>query len=102
MYCTGISISICISVCTVYRYLVSRYVYSVSKYIQIQSAGADRRSSQRQPTDEIYTDRRQMRTAHSQDRQPERTQVRAGHDEHAQKGARRAQKAARRHLKGKG
>nr|DAI17876.1 MAG TPA: hypothetical protein [Bacteriophage sp.] len=31
----------CISVCTVYVYLVSRYVYSVSKYIQIQSAGAD-------------------------------------------------------------
>lgn len=43
-----------------------------------------------------------MRTAHSQDRQPERTQVRAGHDEHAQKGATRAQKAARRDLKGKG
>nr|DAE31281.1 MAG TPA: hypothetical protein [virus sp. ctHG14] len=43
MYCIGISISIsiCISVCTVYRYLVSRYMYSVSKYIQIQSAGAD-------------------------------------------------------------
>nr|DAL39149.1 MAG TPA_asm: hypothetical protein [Bacteriophage sp.]DAX22350.1 MAG TPA: hypothetical protein [Bacteriophage sp.] len=41
MYCIGIGISICISVCTVYRYLVSRYVYSVSKYIQIQSAGAD-------------------------------------------------------------
>lgn len=35
-------------------------------------------------------------TAHSQDRQPERTQARAGHDEHAQKGATRAQKAARR------
>nr|DAW97443.1 MAG TPA: hypothetical protein [Bacteriophage sp.] len=29
-----------ISVCTVYRYLVSKYVYSISKYIQIQSAGA--------------------------------------------------------------
>ena len=43
MYCIGIGISICISVCTVYRYLVSRYVYSVSKYIQIQSAGADNR-----------------------------------------------------------
>lgn len=41
-------------------------------------------------------------TAHSQDRQPERTQVRAGHDEHAQKGATRAQNAARRRLKGKG
>lgn len=63
MYCIGISI--CISVCTVYGYLVSRYVYSVSKYIQIQSAGA-------------------------------------GHDEHAQKGATRAQKAARRDLRGKG
>ncbi len=55
-----------------------------------------------QPADERYTDRRQMMTAHSQDRQPERTQVRAGHDEHAQKGATRAQKAARRRLKGKG
>lgn len=41
-------------------------------------------------------------TAHSQDRQPERTHVRAGHDEHAQNGARRTQKAARRDLKGKG
>lgn len=47
-------------------------------------------------------DRRQIRTAHSQDRQPGRTQTRAGHDEHAQEGARRAQKAARRDLKGKG
>lgn len=86
-----------ISVCTVYRYLVSRYVYSVSKYIQIESAGADDTVQ-----DKRYTDRRQMKTAHSQDRQPERTQTRAGHDEHTQKGARRAQKAARRHLKGKG
>nr|DAH47271.1 MAG TPA: hypothetical protein [Bacteriophage sp.] len=51
---------------------------------------------------ERYTDRRQMRTAHSQDRQPGRTQTRAGHDEHTQKGVRKAQKAARRHLKGKG
>lgn len=41
-------------------------------------------------------------TAHSQDRQPERTQVRAEHDEHAQKGATKAQNTARRHLKGKG
>lgn len=86
-----------ISVCTVYRYLVSRYVYSVSKYIQIESAGADDTVQ-----DKRYTDRRQMKTAHSQDRQPERTQTRAGHDEHTQKIARRAQKAARRHLKGKG
>lgn len=44
----------------------------------------------------------QMRTAHSQDRQPGRAHVRAGHDEHTQKGARRAQKAARKRLKGKG
>lgn len=29
-------------------------------------------------------------------------QIRDGHDEHTQKGARRAQKAARRRLKGKG
>nr|DAE31282.1 MAG TPA: hypothetical protein [virus sp. ctHG14] len=43
-----------------------------------------------------------MRTAHSQDRQPGRTQTRVGHDEHTQKCARRAQKAARRCLKGKG
>lgn len=43
----------------------------------------------------------QVRGGHSQDRQPGRTQTRAGHDEHTQKGARRAQKAARRHLKGK-
>lgn len=35
-------------------------------------------------------------TARSQDGQPERTQARAGHDEHAQNGATRAQKAARR------
>ena len=41
-------------------------------------------------------------TAHSQDRQPERTQVRVEHDEHAQKGATRAQNVARRDLKGKG
>lgn len=41
-------------------------------------------------------------TAHSQDRQPERTQARAEHDEHAQRGATKAQKAARRDLKGKG
>lgn len=75
----------CIPVCTVYRYLVSRYVYSVSKYIQIQSAGADSRQMR-------YTDRRQ----------PGRTQMKAGHGEHTQKGARRAQNAARRHLKGKG
>lgn len=40
--------------------------------------------------------------AHSQDGQPEQTQVRTGHDEHAQKGATRAQRAARRRLKGKG
>ena len=53
-------------------------------------------------TNDQVRDRRQMRTAHSQDRQPGRTHVRAGHDEHTQKGARRAQKAARRHLKGKG
>ena len=55
-----------------------------------------------QPADERYTGRRQMRTAHNQDRQPERTQTRAGHDEHTQKGARTAQKAARRDLRGKG
>lgn len=53
-------------------------------------------------TNDQVRDRRQMRTAHSQDRQPGRTHVRAGHDEHAQKGATRAQKAARRRLKGKG
>lgn len=47
----------------------------------------------RQPADE---------DAYSQDRQPGRTQTRAGHDEHTQKGATRAQKAARRRLKGKG
>lgn len=98
----------CISIYTVYRYLVSRYVYSVSKYIQIQSAGADNRQMIKletdavQPAGERYADRRQMRTAHSQGRQPGRTHVRAGHDEHAQNGARRAQKAARRCLKGKG
>lgn len=45
---------------------------------------------------------RQARTAHSQDRQPERTQTRAEHDEYAQKGATRAQRAARMDLKGKG
>lgn len=44
----------------------------------------------------------QVRDGHSQDRQPGRTHVRAGHDEHTQEGARRAQKAARRRLKGKG
>lgn len=44
----------------------------------------------------------QVRDGHSQDRQPGRTQTRVGHDEHTQKGARRAQKAARRRLKGKG
>jgi hypothetical protein len=44
----------------------------------------------------------QARDGHSQDRQLGRTQTRAGHDEHTQKGARRAQKAARRRLKGKG
>lgn len=43
-----------------------------------------------------------MRTAHSQDRQPGRTHVRAGHDEHTQKGARRAQNTARMDLKVKG
>lgn len=32
----------------------------------------------------------QVRGGHSQDRQPGWTHVRAGHDEHAQKGARRA------------
>lgn len=47
MYCIGI----CISVCTVYRYLVSRYVYSVSKYIQIQSAGVDNRQIIKPETD---------------------------------------------------
>ena len=55
----------CISVYTVYRYLVSRYVYSVSKYIQIQSAGADSRQMIKVET--RYTDRQQMRAAHSQD-----------------------------------
>lgn len=50
----------------------------------------------------MTADSQQMRTAYSQDRQPGRTQTRAGHDEHTQKGARRAQKAARRDLKGKG
>ena len=44
----------------------------------------------------------QVRDGHSQDRQPGRAHVRAGHDEHTQKGARRAQKAARRRLKRKG
>jgi hypothetical protein len=44
----------------------------------------------------------QVRGGHRQGRQPRRTHVRAGHDEHTQKGARRAQKAARRRLKGKG
>lgn len=44
----------------------------------------------------------QVRDGHSQDRQPGRTHARAGHDEHTQKGARKAQKAARRRLKGKG
>lgn len=48
----------------------------------------------------MTADSQQMRTAYSQDRQPGRTQTRAGHDEHTQKGARRAQKAARRRLKG--
>lgn len=43
---------------------------------------------------ELTTD--QVRDGHSQDRQPGRTQPRVGHDEHTQKGARRAQKAARR------
>nr|DAX22349.1 MAG TPA: hypothetical protein [Bacteriophage sp.] len=43
-----------------------------------------------------------MRTTHSQDMQPGRAQTRAGHDEHTQKGARRARNAARRRLKGKG
>ena len=72
MYCIGIGISICISVCTVYRYLVSRYVYSVSKYIQMQSAGADNRQMIKletdavQPAGERYADRRQVRTG-SQD-----------------------------------
>lgn len=55
-----------------------------------------------QPANERHTDSQQMRTAHSQDRQPGRTQTRAGHDEHTRNGARMAQKAARRHLKGKG
>lgn len=79
MYC--IDIDMCISICTVYRYLVSRYVYSVSKYIQIQSAGAGNRQiikpkiDTAQPADERYTDRRQTMTTHSQDRQPERTQT---------------------------
>ena len=44
----------------------------------------------------------QVRDGRSQDRQPGRTHVRAGHDEYTQKGARRAQDAARRRLKGKG
>ena len=62
MYC--IDIGMCISVCIVYGYLVSRYVYSVSKYIQIQSAGADNRqmikseADTAQPADERYADRR--------------------------------------------
>lgn len=43
-----------------------------------------------QPANERHTDSQQMRTAHSQDRQPGRTQTRVGHDEHAQKSARRA------------
>lgn len=43
-----------------------------------------------QPANERHTDSQQMRTAHSQDRQPGRTHVRAGHDEHTQKSARRA------------
>jgi hypothetical protein len=38
-----------------------------------------------QPANERYTDRRT-----DEDRQPGRTQTRVGHDEHAQKGARRA------------
>nr|DAL86771.1 MAG TPA: hypothetical protein [Bacteriophage sp.] len=45
----------CISVCTVYRYLVSRYVYSVSKYIQIQSAGVDNRQVIKSKTDTVRT-----------------------------------------------
>lgn len=45
----------CISVYTVYRYLVSRYVYSVSKYIQIQSAGADNRQVIKSKTDTVRT-----------------------------------------------
>lgn len=40
-------------------------MYSVSKYIQIQSAGAD--SRQMIEVETRYTDRQQMRTAHSQD-----------------------------------
>lgn len=55
-----------------------------------------------QPANERHTDSQQMRTAHSQDRQPGRTQTRVGHDEHAQKSAARARNAARRRLKGKG
>ena len=43
----------------------------------------------------------QVRGGHSQDRQPGRTHVRAG-TMNTQKGARRAQNAARRRLKGKG
>lgn len=46
-------------------------------------------------------DSQQMRDTQTGDRRG-RTQTRAGHDEHAQKGATKAQKAARRHLKGKG
>lgn len=42
------------------------------------------------------------REIHRQAADEDGTHVRAGHDEHTQKGARRAQKAARRHLKGKG
>lgn len=51
---------------------------------------------------ELTVDSQQMRTTHSQDMQPGRAQTRAGHDEHTQKGARRARNAARRRLKGKG
>ena len=47
-----------------------------------------------QPADE--------RQADKDGTQSGQTQTRAGHDEHAQKGATRAQKAARRDLKGKG
>jgi hypothetical protein len=52
---------------------------------------------------ELTDDSRQMiKSETDTDRQPVRTHVRAGHDEHTQKGTRRAQEAARRHLKGKG
>lgn len=55
----------------------------------IKPETANRREIHRQAADEDGT-------------QSGQTQTRAGHDEHTRKGARRAQKAARRDLKGKG